>query len=75
MEHPSVFRNVVDFELEDQFEGDDDFQQDDTLQESVGKQLGSLASSRQKMKQDMFAQIVLFRDNRKNGSRKLAKMK
>jgi hypothetical protein len=51
---------------------DDDFRDDDFV---IGQKLANLASSRQLLKDQMFRQIVQFRENRKNGIRKLAQLK
>ncbi len=47
----------------------------DKITKEVGQELGSLASNREGIKKEMFDIIVKFRDNDRNGSRKLAQLK
>ena len=47
----------------------------DKITEEVGQELGSLASNREGIKKQMFDSIVKFRNNGKNGIRKLAQLK
>ena len=80
--HPA-FTNFITFEADDLEPFDaipngHECQEDDEAEkqaEAAGLALGTLASGRQKIKEQMFAQIVLFRNNRKNGTRKLTKLK
>ena len=51
---------------------DDDFEDDDFV---IGQKLANLASSKYLLKDQMFRQIVQFRENRKNGVRKVAQLK
>ncbi len=49
--------------------------QDEITEKRVAHELGLLASNREGIKKEMFDIIVKFRDNSRNGSRKLAQMK
>jgi hypothetical protein len=69
--------DVPTFELNQSefFDGSLDVHEDDDLENRAGVVLGSLAAEREKLKEKMFAQIVHFRDNRRNGIRKFEKLK
>jgi hypothetical protein len=49
--------------------------QDEALEKQIGIDLGSLASSREKIKEEIFKNILRFRNTRTNGIRKLNHMK
>ncbi len=59
----------------ERFDGSLDKHQDADLENRAGVELGSLAAGRQKLKDEMFAKIVHFRANRRNGIRKFDKLK
>ncbi len=83
--HP-VFTNLIPFESDDlehfdanpnkhEYQEDDESEKQAVTAAPALKPLGALASGKQKIKEQMFAQIVLFRSNRKNGTQKLTKLK
>ncbi len=59
----------------ERFDGSLDVHEDADLENRAGVELGSLAAGRQKLKEEMFAKIVHFRANRRNGIRKFDKLK